>query len=234
MKKSIFTGVLFSCLLFVAGHGYCGDPEKEEHVFAIQERIFHKYHELTFVSGYIPDDNFYHSFPIGVGYTFNFNDYISWEVARAYIALNNEKDLKTDLEAEFGATPSQFMEPKHALLTHFVIRPFYGKDALWNKRILNHETYFFAGGGVNRYEKRFSFGESDIRDFMCLSFGAGLKYFINKNLNVAVEIRDLVTFKEEKTENNVWIGINFGFRFNLSSRKNNKDRTIEELNKYIK
>ncbi|MBU4002877.1 MAG: hypothetical protein KKB94_11220, partial [Proteobacteria bacterium] len=77
---------IVSCLIMVfAGLSLItevlGESKKsEEHVAAVQERIFFKYHELDANIGYISDDDFHHLFPIGIGYAFNFNDIWAWKV----------------------------------------------------------------------------------------------------------------------------------------------------------
>ena len=154
MKQYSILFIMIMVLLTGEDTGLCNDLKTDDSVFAIQEKIFHKHHELAIVSGYIPGDNFYHVYPVGLSYTYNFNDHFSWEVGRVYYNLTTEKDLMKDLNTEFGATPEQFTEPEMQILSHLVIRPFYGKDSVWNKWILNHETYFYGGGGMDFYKKK--------------------------------------------------------------------------------
>jgi outer membrane beta-barrel protein len=214
--------------------GLCESPAAGEHVKAIQERIFHRHHEIGLNVGYIPDDDFYYAFPVGLGYTYNFNDHFSWEVVRAQLALNTEKGLKDDLEENFGVTPQAFDEPKYFIHSHLVFKPSYGKDAVWNRSVVNHETYLFLGGGMVNYERDYSYGSSDSENAPSVSFGIGRKYFLNQNLCLNLEVRDTVTFKDDETENNIWFGVSLGFRFNLSPRKMEQDSTIQLLDHYLR
>jgi outer membrane beta-barrel protein len=214
--------------------GFCGNFDTGEHVKAIQERIFHRHHEIGLNVGYIPDDDFYYAFPVGLGYTYNFNDHFSWEVVRAQLALNTEKSLKDDLEENFGVTPQEFDEPKYFIHSHLVFKPSYGKDAVWNRSVVNHETYLFLGGGMVNYERDYSYGSSDSENAPSVSFGIGRKYFLNQNLCLNLEVRDTVTFKDGETENNIWFGVSLGFRFNLSPRKMEQDSTIQLLDHYLR
>lgn len=234
MRKFIITFCSFFILLLVfTGSLYSETYEAEENVLAVQEKVFHKYHELTFLTGYISNDDFYDVYPVGLSYTFNFSDHYSWEVARVLFNINRDKDIKEQLEDQFGATPEEFFEPKGQIVSHFVFRPFYGKDSVMNKRIINNETLFFIGGGVDLYEKKKNYGASSNQFAPMLSFGAAIKYFINDNFSLSFEINDTITSREDEMENRIAFGVNFGFRFNLGSRESKSDETIEILEKYL-
>ncbi|RJP82939.1 MAG: outer membrane beta-barrel domain-containing protein [Desulfobacteraceae bacterium] len=233
MNKRITIFILILIFLVSPVSGTCEDNDPKDPVFAIQKRIFHKSHELGLPIGYIPDDDFYQVFPVGVSYTYHFNENWAWEAARGQYFLNQEKDLKGKLETEFGVTPSAFSEPKYMIHSSLVMKPFYGKEALWNSGIMNKESYFLLGGGVVNYERQFSFGESSTENALSVSLGYGSRYFISDNLCLNLEIRDMITFKDEKTENNIFVGLTVGFRFNLSPRKSERDHTIDKLKTYI-
>ncbi|MDY7034068.1 MAG: outer membrane beta-barrel domain-containing protein [Thermodesulfobacteriota bacterium] len=234
MKKlCVFSAIVILTFCYVP-NCFCEEPQDEEQVFAIQNRIFHRYHEIGAWFNYIPDDDFYDIYGVGISYTFNFNDYLAWEVVRGVFAINQEKDLKDKLIKQFGLAPTGYTEPEYLIHSHFVFKPLYGKDAMWNGSIINHESYLFLGGGVVRYEKRYNYGAPTTEDIASLSFGFGMKYFLNENICLNLEIRDLVNFKDDVTENNVSFGIGIGLRFNLSPRKTGGDSTIEILNEYLK
>ncbi len=234
MKKLSLSSLMVFLTFCYVNTGLCWNLDAEEHVKAIQDRIYYRSHEIGLNLGYIPDDDFYHVFPAGLSYTYNFNDYLSWEVVRAQWAINTDKDLKDNLEENFGVTPQEFSEPKYFIYSHLMFKPSYGKDALWNQRVINHETYLFLGGGMVNYERDYSYGSSDLENAPSLSFGIGRKYFLNQNLCLNLEVRDIVTFRENDTENNIWFGLTFGFRFNLSPRETDRDSTVETLNHYLK
>ena len=237
MRRFVVGLLIFLMILVTMDWGYCGESETSEPVFAIQEKIFFKYHELALVTGYISNEDFHEVFPVGLAYTYNFNDTISWEVARVYYNFTTEKDLMDDLVNQFGAAPVQFYTPQAQILSHFVFRPFYGKDAVLNKTILNHETYFYLGGGIEAYKKEYpdpTAGSATDEMAFCASFGTGIKYFINESVNIAFEVRDLISFREKEMENRLWFGVNFGFRFNFKARKSYSDETLNLLKRYLK
>jgi len=234
MKKRVTIFALILMAVFNPIWGICEDNDPKDPVSAIQKRIFHKSHELGLIAGYIPDDDFYEVLPVGVSYTYNFNENWAWEVARGVYFVNQEKDLKGKLEVEFGVTPSEFSEPKYMIHSSIMMKPFYGKESIWNKGIINKESYFLIGGGIVNYERQFSYGDPSTENAISINLGYGSRYFITDTLSLNIEIRDLITFKEEETVNNIFIGCTVGFRFNLSPRETEKDQTVDMMKTYLK
>ena len=231
MKKRIILWVLLALALFYPVCAMCagGDDEK---VTAVQNRIFFRHHELDLSTGYIADDDFFQIFPLAASYTYNLNDLWSFEVLRFEYMFTREKDLKSELK-NLGVQPSRYPEQKYALHSHIVFKPFYGKSAYLNRSIVNHETYFFAGGGVTRYKWIRSYGKSETENAPSVSLGAGMKFFLNERFCLNVELRDVMNFRKDNTENNVFFGMGLGFRFDLSPRKSQVDTSVEKLKKIL-
>jgi len=234
MKKIITALLILSIIICNPKRAASDENEGGDPVYAIQNRIFHKNHELGVSFGYLPDDDFYEVFPFGISYTYHFNENLAWEVAKGCYFINQEKDIKGKLEENFGVTPSEFSEPKYMMHSSLVIKPFYGKEAIWNKGIINNESYLLAGGGFVNYERKYSYGDPTTENALSATLGFGTKYFISKNLCLNLEVRDLITFKEEKTENNVYLGITVGYRFNLSPEKTERDAAVDKVKTYLK
>jgi outer membrane beta-barrel protein len=233
MNNRTIIGILTLFMIMISNPLLGKDSKDEEKVFAIQERVFDRYHELGISFGYIPDDNFFNAYPVGIGYTYHFNPYLAWEVVRAEYIFTQEKDIKKKLEKEFGVTPEVFLQPKYMIHSNIIIKPLYGKEALWNRGIVNHESYLIIGGGTINYEKKFSDGTKDSESDPSISLGAGTRYFLNKNLCMTMEIRDLINMKKDKTENNVYFGLGLSFQFNLLPRKTEQDETVDKLKGYL-
>jgi outer membrane beta-barrel protein len=235
MKKNVWKWVLFGCLLLVPVSGLCAGSKEsrdEEKVAAVQNRVFFKHHELGLSAGYIADDDFFHNYPLAVNYTFNYNELWSLEVFRFQYMFTMEKDLKDELLA-LDVEPSRYPEQTYALHSHLIFKPLYGKSAFFNNSIVNHETYFFAGGGVTQYEWNRSFGETETETAPSLSFGGGMKFFLNDRFCLNFEIRDIMNFREDATKNNVSVGLGLGFRFDLSARKSETDPAVEKLKEIL-
>jgi outer membrane beta-barrel protein len=213
--------------------GVCDSRDDAEKVYAVQNRVFHRNHEIDLSLGYIADDDFFHVYPVGAGYTYHFNNHFSWEVGRAQYMFNVDKDLKETLRTEFDVQPERFAEQKYMYHTHLVFKPLYGKHAFLNRNVINNEIYLFGGPGIVHYEWDFSTGEVRKEDALSLSFGIGMKYFLSKKVCLNFEIRDLVNFREEDTENNIYFGVGIGYRFNLSPRRTEEDPTVKKLNRIL-
>jgi outer membrane beta-barrel protein len=181
----------------------------------------------------VPDEDFYNAYPVGIGYTYHFNHWLAWEVVRGQYMFTQEKDIKGKLEDEFGVTPEVFLEPRYMIHSNVILKPLYGKEALWNKGILNHESYLILGGGMIAYEKNFSNGDTDAETDPSICVGAGTRYFLTKNLCMTLEIRDLVNLKKDDTENNIYFGIGMSVQFNLLPGRGDQDETVDRLKGYL-
>ena len=221
MKKIVIMFLNLAMMAGLAVNAVSQDSDQKEKVYAIQERIYQKSHEFGITAGYIPDENYYEAFPVG-------------EVARAQWIFTHEKDLKKDLEHEFGVRPSEFSEPQYSIYSHAVFTPFYGKDAVLNRGIVNRETYFLLGGGIVNYNNKKSFENSSSETAPSLSFGVGQKFFIKDNYALNLELRNITNFRDDDTEWRIYLGASFGFRFDLSPRKKREDPKIVKRNHYLK
>jgi outer membrane beta-barrel protein len=119
------------------------------------------------------------------------------------------------------------------LHSSLLIKPFYGKESVWNRSVINQESYFLLGGGFVSYEKKYSFGGSDEESSPSLLLGYGVKYFLSKSLAMNLELRDMVNFRKDKTQNDVNLGVSVSWRFNLSPRRSEQDETVDRLKQVL-
>lgn len=207
--------------------------ERSDHIAVIQERIYDKKHEITFEAGYIPSD-FFDNFPLGISYTYHFNETLGWEVVRLEGVASSEKDIVSQLEEDFQVEPTEFDSLKSMIHTSLVYKPTYGKDALLNKSVINHETMLTVGLGLASYETEFPEEASTSETAMVLSFGFGRKYFISKNFSFILQARDLITFKDDETENNVYLGVGLSYRFDFAGKRVEGFEKADSVYKYLK
>jgi len=233
MYKLMVMAMVLGSILLSGPSGWCAAQDDEEKVVAVQNRIFHRTHEIDSYFGYIADDDFFNVYPLGIGYTFHFNEHVAWEVARVAYMFNTDKDLKQTLQNDFNVQPERFPEQKYMAHSHFVFKPLYGKHAFMNRSIINNEIYLFAGPGIVNYEWDYSTGESRTENALSLSVGAGLKYFLSEKISLSFEIRDLLNFREDDTENNVYFGLSIGYRFNMAPRRVEEDPTMKRLKRIL-
>jgi outer membrane beta-barrel protein len=233
MKRLIMFTIIFWIVYGYAALSMAEDTLDGETVVAVQDRVFFRHHEIDLGIGYIPDDDFYELFPAELGYTYNFNDHVAWNVINLHWMFDQEKDLKEKLEDEFGVTPESFDKTVYALHTNLIFKPLYGKSVFRNSRVINHETYVSAGGGFVTYETETSIGDTETKMMSSISLGIGQKVFIGQKLCVNFELKDWINFKEDEIENNFWFGISMGFRFNLAARKSEQDQIIQKAGQYL-
>jgi outer membrane beta-barrel protein len=233
MIYRVLAGVVAALFLLSANSGWCDSQSDEEKVYAVQNRLFHRNHQLDLSVGYIADDDFFHLYPVSLGYTFHFGENFSWEVARFSYNYNQDKDLKETLENEFSAQPERFPEQIYMYHSHLVFKPLYGKHAVLNRGIVNDEIYLFAGAGAVHYEWNYSDGRTETEEAVSLSFGAGMRFFLNQTFSLNFEIRDLIHLRKDDTENNLQFGAGIGYRFNLAPRKIEEDPTVKKLKKIL-
>jgi outer membrane beta-barrel protein len=233
MKIKFLSGLILGLILLNGQWGWCDTPTDAEKVYAVQNRVFQRDHEIDLYAGYIADDDFFHVYPVGVGYTYHFNEHLAWEVARAQYMFNQDKDLKSTLQTEFNVQPERFPEQKYMVHTHLVYKPLYGKHAYLNRGIINDEIYLFAGPGIVHYEWNYSTGETKSEDDLSLSAGLGMRFFLSEKVCLNFEIRDLYNFRKDDSVNNVYFGLGVGYRFNLAPRKVEEDPTTKKLNKIL-
>lgn len=233
MKTLKVVIIILAVVLLPIPNGACADTLDGESVAAVQDRVFFRYHEIDLGFGYIPDDDFYELFPIKFGYTFSFNDHFAWNVIDVHWMHNQEKDLKTDLEQDFGVTPENFDHMVSAVHTNFVIKPLYGKSVYRNSKVINHETYFLIGGGLVNYEKEKSDGSTLSEMRSSISLGIGKKIFVGQKLCFNLELKNWINVNQNEIDNHFWVGISLGYRFNLSPRQSDRDTTVDKVSQYL-
>lgn len=236
MKDFVLIIGLFVCgtvpqLLFASDFNY----NNEDRVYVVQEKVFHRYHELGFFIPYIPDDDFFDSFGLGANYVYHFNDMFSWEVFRGAWMMNQDKPIRDDINKSLNISPTFYDEPTYMIYSQLGLRPFYGKSAICNKKIIFHETGLFVGVGILGFDRIKSFASDANDTALSISLGMCTTFFLNKYSSLSLHIRDLVHFKDNQTENRISLEMGYSFRFNMSPRvklKNKKD--LDAFNRYIK
>jgi len=236
--KSFLITILSICILYSSSSSLNAKTDEEssqkDRIYVVQEKIFHRYHEAGFLISYIPDDDFYDSFGLGANYVYHFNDFLSWEVFRAEWMFNQEKSLKNNIEKSLEITPTFYDELTYMVHSQLWFRPFYGKSAVMNQKIIFHETGLFAGLGMIGYDRNKSFGNNANDTSLSVCFGAGTTFFLNSFSGINFQIRNMMHFKDNQTENRISLEIGYSFRFNLTPREKIIDNPkIDRFNRYI-
>ncbi len=204
-----------------------------EKVSVIQERIFDRKHEINLGSGYIPDDDYYDSYSAAVSYSYHFSKFFSWEVIKGQYFYNEEKEIKNQLEDEFQVTPETFDHLAYMVHSSLVLKPTYGKDALFDSVIINHESYYLLGVGLAKYQRDYSFDESSEETALSVTVGAGRRFFLSQNIAITFDLKSYTNFKEQDTETNIYMGMGISFRFNISDHDSQVREKTESVYGYL-
>jgi len=211
------------------------DLKKKERVYVVQEKVFHRYHEIGVFIPYIPDDDFFDSFGVGANYLYHFNDLLSWEIFRGAWMMNKDKSIRDDIQRSLNISPTFYDEPKYMIYSQLWFRPLYGKSAICNQSILFHETGVFAGVGLLGYDRIKNFANDANDTALSLAFGLGTTLFLNSISSITLQIRDLIHFKDNQKENRISLELGFSFRFNFSPRNKIENRAnLDIFHQYVK
>lgn len=175
-------------------------------VSAIQERAYRMNHELTLGIGTLPLDAFYKGVYAQVSYVFHFTDSFAWQVGRGGYSYNLKTGLREQLEKDFGVIPTVFEEAQYFVGSDLMWKPFYGKAAVLNSRVIYFETHLIGGATVFKFTNGFK---------PALNLGLGFRIFQNKVISYRLDVTDNIVFSVSQKPFNVMaiqlmLALNFG------------------------
>jgi outer membrane beta-barrel protein len=176
-------------------------------VFSIQPRPYRLGHEFQLGLGILPLDAFYVGAVVGASYTYHFTDFWAWEIAGAGYSLNFDTGLKGELDDKFRAIPVRGGGEQIRLFggTGLVVKPLFGKLAIFNSDVIYSETFFNLGLGP--------FLKGEFWRF-AVNFGIGLRFWSSDVLSVRVDIRDYLVFVDALPENAFFLMLSASFNVN--------------------
>lgn len=179
-------------------------------VFAIQERPYRLGHEFQLGMGVLPLDAFYVGAVTTGSYTFHFSDFWAWEMASLGYSLNFDSGLEDNLFERYELLPVQGGGARITLLgtSSLVIKPLFGKLALFNAKKIYGETFFSFGGGPVRMAV-----ESRGFWYFAGSLGVGLRFWWNQAFSLRFDVRDYMIFKGLVPENALMLMLSASFNY---------------------
>jgi outer membrane beta-barrel protein len=176
------------CLLVAAdaAHAQYDDEDGGGSAVVIQNRKFKMAHEFTLQGGTLPLDAFFKGVTATGRYTLHFNDFHAWEIAGASYSFNVDTGLKDQLVNNFGVQPAALPRLLLVIDSNYVMKPYYGKLALFNRTLLYAELFVLAGATVTYWEDGSFRPGPDI--------GAGLRFFWAEWVSFRTDIRHAVVF----------------------------------------
>ncbi len=179
-------------------------------IFSIQPRPFRLGHEFTLGAGVLPIDAFYVGAVASASYTFHFSDFWAWEIAHGNYSLNFGSGLRRRLRDEFQVEPERGggERIKVFVTTGLVVKPLFGKLAIFNSDIVFSETFFTVGigpilkgvGQTNSWRP-------------AIGLGAGMRFWTGQALSWRLDIRDYLIFSTIVPENALFIVISASFNY---------------------
>jgi len=143
-------------------------------------------HEFTFAAGLVPLDAFYKGISGGAHYTLHLDEFFAWEMGGGTYSFNLDTGLKQQLEDNFAVRPEDIDQLLVFVDSNIMIKPVYGKYALFNRHLIYTELFFVAGGAVAYYDDA-SFRPGP-------DYGAGIRFFVTNWFSVRGDIRHYIFF----------------------------------------
>lgn len=186
---------------------------REEGQLAVLQNRKHNMQSEIFGSiGGLPADAYNKGLTFSGGYAIHFNQFVAWEVGEFTYAITFDSDLKkklsriTDLYT-FG-TP-QLPEINWFVSSHLVLKPIYGKQAIFNREIIHLEAYLLAGPAIiNRSLPDTEFDPG-------ANVGAGVRFWIAKDTSVRIDVQELLFYGTKTKDFESALHIHAGLSFNF-------------------
>jgi outer membrane beta-barrel protein len=190
--------------------------EQARHIDVIQNRKYELLHEVSILLGGLPSDPYYYGLTATGGYTLHLGQSIAWEVAQFTYSYNRDKKLKEEVERVALATGTRAPDLPAIdwiLATHLVLKPLYGKEAIFNTEVLHLEAFAQAGPAMVHSTdpvRPFSFG---------IDLGAGLRFWLSDAVSLRLDIGELLYWVQEAggkdSDMKGALRLMFGLGFNL-------------------
>jgi outer membrane beta-barrel protein len=209
MRRIHLLALAFAMLpLFGALPAWAGDDIDEEQVatYAVQSRLFRLGGELDAAAGILPMNAFSKGLTIGGSFTYHFDNAWAWEIINGvYVWKKLGTGLRTELEENFNAKPTDMSSIDSILSSSLVLKPFYGKLAMFNRKVVHLEVAVPLGGAWANYTDKQTFGAVS---------GLIFRVFLSPHASVRLDVREYVLFrtlKNQRQELHAVLGFSFAW-----------------------
>ncbi len=172
---------------------------------AVQNREHTMSNEYALWVGSLPMDAFTKGLTFSGAYTMHFSDLLAWEVAQFTWSLGIDTRLATELEAlpqPVGTTPFEVV--RYYGTTNVVVKPLYGKLALFNRNLIYQEWFAVVGGGVGRLT---------LTTRPVVDLGIGTRIFAGEHLSFRLDVREYLFVSTDDLENELWVAMGLSLAF---------------------
>jgi outer membrane beta-barrel protein len=177
---------LLTLTLAGASPAVADDDIDEEQVatYAVQSRLFRLGGELNVAAGFLPINAFNKGLTVGGSFTYHFSNAWAWEVINgSYVYKQMDTGLKTELLENFNVEPTKIAALDWMLSSSLLLKPFYGKLAVFNRRVIHAEVSIPLGFTYGHYTnpEGAAYGPN---------LGVIFRVFISPHASLRIDVRD--------------------------------------------
>ncbi len=215
MRRNLpFTFGLLTLTLAGASPALADDDLDEEQVatYAVQSRLFRLGGELNVAAGILPMNAFDKGLTIGGAFTYHFSNALAWEIINcAYVYKQLDTGLKTELLDNFDVQPTKIAAIDLMMSSSLVLKPFYGKLAVFNRRVVHAELSIPVGITLGRYINPQSYLPGP-------NLGLIFRLFLSPHSSLRVDVRENILVRGWATRTELWVGLGFAFAWGGDER----------------
>jgi outer membrane beta-barrel protein len=185
-----FHFALLTLTLAGASLAFANDELDEEQVatYAVQSRLFRLGGELNVAAGLLPINAFNKGLTVGGSFTYHFSNTFAWEIINgSYVYKQMDTGLKTELLDNFNVQPTKIAAIDLMLSSSAVLKPFYGKLAVFNRRVIHAEVSIPMGITLGRYTNPQSYLGGP-------NLGVIVRVFMSTHTSLRIDVRDNILF----------------------------------------
>jgi outer membrane beta-barrel protein len=187
----LYLGLLTLTLTLAGASPALADEEIDEEqvaTYAVQSRLFRLGGELTIAAGLLPINAFDKGLTIGGSFTYHFSNAFAWEVINgSYVYKQMDTGLKSELLDNFNVQPTDIAAVDLLMSSSFVAKPFYGKLAVFNRRVIHAEVSIPVGITLGRYTNPQSYHYGP-------NLGVIFRVFMSAHTSLRIDVRDNALF----------------------------------------
>lgn len=195
-------------------NAYAQDELDEEQVatYAVQSRLFRLGGELTVAAGFLPINAFNKGLTVGGGFTYHISNSWAWEIIRgAYVYKQLDTGLKQELLENFNVQPTDISALDFILSSNLVLKPFYGKLSVFNRRVIHIDVSVPFGIALARYTNPQAYLPGP-------DAGLIFRVFVSPHISFCLDVREHVFFNHLNTRQEVHVSLGAAFAWGGAER----------------
>ena len=205
---------LSALVLSLASPAFAGDDLDEEQVatYAVQTRLFKLGGELNVAAGFLPINAFNKGLTVGGSFTYHFSTAWAWEVINgAYVYKQLDTGLKKELLENFDVQPTEIAAMDLLMSTSLVLKPFYGKLAVWNRRLIHVSVSIPVGIALARYTNPQAYLPGPL-------LGVDTRVFLSPHTSLRIDVRDHLLFNHWNNRHELHVSLGLAYAWGGDER----------------